>query len=154
MEGGISTRATTRSDLGLEHSGLGRGLSFKFLCARNCPGAWVMSAWAGQDQRGRLGGGGPRNTGGLRRNQLKSLQVETAQERRVLPTSQLPPLSPAPTHRGWSPGRACGPRPPHCSPRTQTGLSPGGWGLQGAGHWRAGTWGGQTDGWLLSVWPG
>lgn len=55
-----------------------------------------MSAWVGQDQRGPLGGGGPCNTGRLRRNQLKSLQVETAQGRTVLPTSQLPPLSPAP----------------------------------------------------------
>ena len=55
----------------------------------------------------------------------------------------LPPS--APTHRERSPGNACGPRPPHWSPRTQTGLSPGGWELPGAGRWRAGAWDGQTD---------
>lgn len=44
-EGGILTRVMARPHLGLEHSGLGRGLSCKFPHARNSAGARVMSVW-------------------------------------------------------------------------------------------------------------
>lgn len=44
----------TRSYLGLEHSGLGRGLSCKLPCARNCAGARVMSVRVGQIREGLL----------------------------------------------------------------------------------------------------
>lgn len=124
---------------------IGRGLSCRPARARDCAGARVMTVWVGQDQRGPPGAGVPWSTGGLRGSQLKSLLVRRAPGEEATVPVLASSSAPAPTHHGWSPGTACGPRPPHCSPHTQTALSPGGWGLRGAGHWRAGAWDRQTD---------
>lgn len=126
----------TRSDLNLEHCGFGRGQE---LCR-----SW---GYVSSDPAGSERPSWRRCPVQRKKKPHNSLQAGRAPKcGKALPPPQVSPSTSALTHHGRSPGRACGPRPPHCSPRTQTGLSPGGQGPQGAGRWRAGAWGGQMDG--------
>ena len=127
LGGGILTRVRTRSDLDLEPSGLGEFSPVSL----HMPGlrwshGYVNVGGARSERASRRRW--PMQHGKASRHPAQSLQVRAPGEE-VAPLSWLPPLPPPPTHRGQSPGTACGPRPPHCSPHTQTGLSPGGWGL-------------------------